>query len=80
MLKKKKKDTTIDDLAIMINKGFETADKSVTKRFDKIDKRLDVLERGQEDVKLRLDNVAYRFELKELESRVDILERKLARA
>ena len=86
---KKKKEVTIDDLAIMIGKGF----KGVDHRFDKVENRLDKvenrmekmegrmfsLENGQEEIKLRLDNVAYRFELIELQHRVEILEQKIAK-
>ena len=51
----KKKDITIDDLAIMVGKGFESVDKrfdavderfnGVDKRFDKVEKRLDKIEK-----------------------------------
>lgn len=43
----KKKNITIDDLAIMVQKGFEeTAKKSeVNLRFDQIDKRFDKIEK-----------------------------------
>jgi len=59
------KDVTINELAGMIKVGF-----------DEVKVRLDTLERGQEDIKLRLDNVAYRFEIVALEKRVDVLEQK----
>jgi hypothetical protein len=36
-----KKNVTIDDLAVMVKKGFDTVDK----RFDGIDDRLDRIER-----------------------------------
>ena len=39
--------------------------------------RLAKLEDGQEQIKLRLDNVAYRFEINELNQRVTVLERKI---
>jgi len=78
VLKKKKqtKKTTSDDLAMMIGKGFEH-----------VDKRLDSLEQGHkemkrentlehDEIKTRLDNVAYRFELVELQKRVEILEKR----
>ncbi len=117
---KKIKETTIDELAIMIQKGFESMDNKFSKKFEGIDKKfegidkkfegidkkfesidkkfegidkkfegidkkfevvheelkkinikLDVLERGQEDLKLRQDNVPYRFELKEQEETLD---------
>jgi hypothetical protein len=72
---------TIDELASMVQQGFnEVSDKfeglssKVDKRFDEVDHRLSALERGQEDIKLRQDNMAYRFELDELKKRVDRLE------
>ncbi|MBM3205744.1 hypothetical protein FJZ41_02790 [Candidatus Shapirobacteria bacterium] len=79
----KKKNISIDQLAQMVQRGFnETAVnmdrrfEHVDKRFDAVDKRLDKLEQGHEEIKLRLDNVAYRFELVELQRRVEILEKK----
>jgi hypothetical protein len=81
----KKKNISIDQLAQMVQRGFdETAKKDemdrrfehVDKRFDAVDKRLDKLEQGHEEIKLRLDNVAYRFELVELQRRVELLEKK----
>ena len=43
-----KKETTIDDLAIMVKHGFDGVDKrfnEVDKRFNEVDKRFDRLER-----------------------------------
>jgi len=72
-----------ENLAVMINGGFNATQKIINEnqkfnnqRFDQIDKRFDTLESGHEDIKLRLDNVAYRFELIELQSRVKRLEKK----
>ena len=81
-MKKKNKniDDKIDDLARVIKIGFDGVDKGfegVNKKFDRIEGRLDILETGQEEIKLKLDNVAYRFELKELEQRIILLERKI---
>lgn len=86
----KKENVTLDDLAMMVQKGFDHVDKrfaaidkrfdEVDNRFEKIEKKLDLLERGQEDIKLRQDNCVYRFELKELDRRVGILERRLKAA
>lgn len=60
---------TMEKLAAMIKIGFDAVDK----RFDMVDKRFEIVEKaivtlaqGQEDIKLRLSNVAYRFELQEL--------------
>ena len=47
-----------DDLAAIVAKGF-----------DSLENRMDTLEQGQEDIKLKLDNVAYRFELVALDAR-----------
>ena len=66
------KQTTVDDLAGMVRDGFD----DVGKRLDGINESLDTLEGGQEEIKLKLDNVAYRFELKELQNRVELLEKK----
>jgi len=41
----KKKDITIDELAIMVNKGFEDSNKNVNKRFEAVDKRFDKIEK-----------------------------------
>ena len=88
-MKKIKKNITIEDLASMVARGFEnTSTKSDIKRLeDKFSSlitkvsllvaKLSWLERGQEDIKLKLDNVAYRFELVELQRRVELLEKKV---
>lgn len=72
----KQKKITIEDLAMMVKNGFDEAEKKGGERFDKLEKRLGDLEQGQEEIKLKLDNVAYRFELVELQKRVEILEKK----
>lgn len=58
------KKTTIDDLAVMMKKGFDSMDQQFAR-----------LEMGQEDIKLRLDQAAYRFELQALQKRVEVLEK-----
>lgn len=68
-----KKKITLDDLAVMINKGFDTVDK----RFDTVEKRLSLVETTVEDIKLRMSEVAYRFELKQLERRMEVVESKV---
>ena len=76
---KKAKGATIDTLAGMVKKGFDHMDErfnQVDKRLDQHEKRFEDLEQGQEEIKLKLGDVAYRFELVELERRVNILERK----
>lgn len=50
------------------------------KEFDKIGEQITDMDRSNtkahEDMALRLDNVAYRFELVELKKRVEVLEKK----
>ena len=74
--KKKKKETTIDDLAVMINSGFNEIKESNAQEHKEMGRKLNSLEQGQEDIKVRLDNVAYRFELVELQKRVEVLEKR----
>lgn len=57
----------------MVQKGFAGVDQ----RLGSMDRKLDNLEDGQEQIKLKLDNVAYRFELVELQKRVEVLEKKV---
>jgi len=74
------KKITMEDLALMLGRGFNGVDekfKLVEKKLTEHDKRFDTLEQGHEDIKLRLDNVAYRFELVELQKRVDVLGKKV---
>jgi len=66
-------DQNIDALAIITKKGFDQVDK----RFDILEKRLNILEAQHEEIKLRLDSVAHRFELIALSKRVEFLEKKL---
>jgi len=68
---------TIDDLAGIIKGEFDNAGH----RFDKIEsemaKGFKELRDGQENIELKLTNVAYRFELVELQKRVELLEKKV---
>lgn len=82
----KEKNITLDDLARMVQKGFDHVDKRLTEidnRVEKVDNRFDSIEnglsglvRGQEDIQLRLDNCAHRFELRDLDRRLTTLERR----
>ena len=51
--------TAIEDLAISVKEGFDGVSKSMKTGFERVDKRLTALERGQEDIKLKLGNVAH---------------------
>lgn len=82
-----KKTITNEGLARMIKKGFDGNDErfekidnkfeKVDKKFDKVDSRLENLEKGQEEIKLKLDQAAYRFEVEYLKKRVKKIEFKL---
>lgn len=55
---------TNDELGQMIKSGFDQVDKRferVDKRFEGLENRLDTLDQGQEDIKLKITNLAYRF-------------------
>jgi len=69
----KKRNVTTEDLARMVKGGFDGVDR----RFDKVETRLDGLENGIEEIKLKLDQVAYRFEIEELNRRLKRVEAKL---
>ncbi len=82
------KEITNEELAKMVklgfdgqdkhfNKRFDDQDKKFNKRFDRIEKQINILGQGQEEIKLRLDNVAYRFELRDLEKTVKSLALKI---
>ena len=80
----KEKDITNNELARMVKTGFDEMGKQfgkvdkrfeqADKRFERVENRLTALETGQEDIKLRLDNVAYRFEIVEVQKRLKALE------
>jgi len=66
-------DEKIDELATVVKAGFDSMDG----RINTVENKIDSLERGHEEIKLKLDNVAYRFEIVELQRRVEILEKKI---
>lgn len=63
---------TLETLAQMVKEGFD----EVNGRLNIVDKRLTTLESDVENIKLRLDEMPYRFEFKQLEKRVLILEKR----
>lgn len=62
----------IENLAIITTQGFQ----EVHVQLNDLKQDVSRVEQNMEEVKLRLDNVPYRFELKALEVRVDHLERR----
>ena len=63
-----------EDLAIMVQQGFEEAKIENDLRFTKLENKVDRLEQSQEQMTLRQDNVAYRFELVEVQQRIQRVE------
>lgn len=78
-----KSKVTIVDLARMVQNGFiemkETTQQIVKSEIDKMReenaKHFELIENNQTDLKLRQDNVAYRFELNALDERMTKLEK-----
>lgn len=69
----KKKPVSLDNLAVMVSKGFDILEQGQKELKSDIQQ----LKQGQEKIQLKLDNVAYRFELIELQRRVFLLEKKV---
>jgi hypothetical protein len=82
MTNENKKPITLDGLAAMVAEGFNDISGKIATKSDitelKAELKADIaqLDQGQEDIKLRLDNVAFRFEIRDLEKRVLELEKK----
>lgn len=70
---KKKKITTIEGLATLVQGEFLR----VHKRFDDLESEIKELRRDVDDLKLRMSEVAYHFEIREIEKRLDRLELKV---
>ena len=87
----KKGSNEVENLTVMVKEGFDGVDEKIDQEINGvkgeingvkgeirgINIKLDILGRGLEEVKMRLSNVAYRFELVDLEKRVDVVEGKL---
>ena len=71
-----KNEITIDELARMVARGFDEMGQRLTKLETSLDQFRDENAREHLEIKLRLDNVPYRFELKDLTDRVEKLEKK----
>jgi len=80
-MKKKEKDVEkeigLEDLAIMVTKGFDDMEKRIGERFDRLEKGQAALEKGHEEIKMDLGRRVSIFDHKELEFRVERLEEKV---
>ena len=55
--KETKKAMTIDDLALMVAKGFNETNERMDKRFEQVDKRFEQVDRHFEEVNKQLRNI-----------------------
>ena len=74
---KKKKITTIEDLAVLMQNEFLSMRGEMNERFDRLEKEVKELRRDIDDLKLRVGELASRFEFNELERRLRKVEVKL---
>ncbi|MBU2578994.1 hypothetical protein KKA09_02660 [Patescibacteria group bacterium] len=87
-----KKQITIDDLAIMVKKGFDGTDKKmdsgfkqvdkrfeqIDKRFKQVDKRFEQVDKQLKEINVRLDRIENVI-LKQHAQRIEFLEEKIHR-
>jgi predicted nuclease with TOPRIM domain len=69
---KKSKRITLEVLATMVATGFENTDGN----FSNLNDKTETLQSEVSDIKLRLDNLTPKFEVRDLEKRVTRLEHK----
>jgi hypothetical protein len=68
------KEMTINDLAEMVKQGFDSVDKRFDALENKHETRFQSIEHSLEDLKLRLNEVAYQFQVDDHEKRIKNLE------
>ena len=73
MSENKTSNITIDDLAVILSKQFD----SINKQFNNVNGQLKELKQGHENIELKLTDVAYRFELQELQGVVKNLQKQV---
>ncbi len=78
-MSQEKQSITLEDLARIIKQEFDHNGEEFTgirQQFREMRSDIQELKDGQHAILVRLDNVAYRFEVSELERRVGILEKR----
>jgi len=80
----KNKKITIENLAGIVKKGFDEAavnldlaKKELKHDIGELKQKVEIIEEDVGDIKLRMGNVAWNFETRELDKRVTKLERKV---
>jgi polyhydroxyalkanoate synthesis regulator phasin len=76
-MKNANKKITMNDLAVMVKNGFDETGGKIEEVRKEVKNLSETNAEEHEKIMLRLDNVAYRFELVELQKRVDVLEKKV---
>lgn len=78
------KKKTLYDIAVLLQSGFERIDEmlsnlesSLTKKIDRLVEQNNELKQGLDEVKIKLDYKADKFEVDELKKRVTRTERRL---
>jgi predicted nucleic acid-binding Zn-ribbon protein len=73
-----------DDMLEITKTNFQDLEEKINNRFNGVESRIYNLEQGQEEIKMKLDNIVFRFEYDELKRdysetkrKVDILEKVL---
>jgi len=86
---KKNKEITIDDLALMIAKGFNEVNEKMDKKFNEVNEKMDAgfkevrsnikeIERTTEEIKTNLNKKVDKIDQNTLTYRVEKLEKKYA--
>ncbi|OGI17324.1 MAG: hypothetical protein A3J63_04310 [Candidatus Moranbacteria bacterium RIFCSPHIGHO2_02_FULL_40_12b] len=75
-IKKTKKETTIDDLAIMVQNGFMEIKSEITDTKKELKSDIKDMKTDVEDIKTDLNKRVHIFDHKDLEFRVEKLEEK----
>ncbi len=76
-----KKEITLDDLALMIAKGFDSVDKRferVDKRFERVDEHFEKIEKRLDKIEADLNKKVDKIDYNTLTYRVEKLEKKFA--
>lgn len=73
---KKKKITTIEDLAVLVQEEFLAVRKEMNIGFKELKAEIQAIKADLEDIKLRMGEMAFRFEIQDIEKRLRKLELK----
>lgn len=75
---KQKKEITLDDLALMVAKGFNEVNEKMDKKFKEIETDIKKVKKDTEDIKAEMNKKVDKIEHNTLTYRVEKLEKKFA--